>query len=310
MIGSPAPCKPVGAGFAWGHHGELLQGVFRLNGVGPARPARGLLTLPCPLFWSKACFTPGSGPASSVIVHPPDKTKACRAAARALRQLGAPQAGRLEIVSNIPPGRGLGSSTADVTAALRAVFDAYGAPLLASEAARLAVAAETASDAIMFWEGPASPAVLFAQREGCVIEAFTGPLPPLLVLGFDAAPRAQGVDTLRMTLPTYSLGEQAEFERLRAQARQSILAGDAMLMGQVATRSAMLNQPYLPTPGFEQWLEIARACRAIGVQVAHSGTVAGLLFDARDEDAQRRLRQARAQLADAGVRRVWRYQAG
>ena len=299
--------KAAGYGCAFGHHGELLQGIFRPNEASPAACVRGLLTLPCSLFWCKARFIPGTGQNRGVLVHPPDKIKARCAAEHALRRLGMPQAGRLDIVSNIPSRRGLGSSTADVTAAIRAVFDCYGEPASESQVARLAVAAETASDATMFWRGPASPAVLFAQREGRVIETFSGPLPPLITLGFDAVPRAAGVDTLGLPLPVYSAAEADEFEVLRALVRRGILTGDSALIGQAATRSAMINQRYLPTPGFEQWIEVGATHDAVGAQVAHSGTVVGLLFDPRAGGTPQRLAKARARLAKLGVQRVWQW---
>ncbi|MGQ9814746.1 MAG: GHMP family kinase ATP-binding protein [Candidatus Roseilinea sp.] len=315
MSGAPLPHKPIGAGCAFGHHGELLQGVFRADEADSSRRARGLITLPCRLFWCRARFTPderngrggGWGALPCVRAVPPDKVKARRAAEYALQSLSAPLGGQLHIVSNIPSGRGLGSSTADVTAAIRAVFDCYGAPACESQVARLAVAAETASDAMMFWRGPASPAVLFAQREGRVIETFGGPLPPLIALGFDAAPDTPGIDTLGLPLPAYTPPEQDEFEALRRQVRHAISTGDSALIGQAATRSAMINQRYLPTPGFEQWMEVGAAHGAVGVQVAHSGTVVGLLFDPRAGDTPQQLAKARARLAELGVQRVWQW---
>lgn len=299
--------KAVGYGCAFGHHGELLQGVFQDDGAGGDHLTRGLITLPCRLFWCCARFVPYGEHPQGVVTFPADKVKAQRAAECALRSLGVPLSGQLRLMSNIPPGRGLGSSTADVIAAMRAVFDCYGASACASQLARLAVAAETASDAIMFWRGPASPVVLFAQREGRVIEQFAGPLPSLIALGFDAAPDTPGIDTLGLPLPNYTPLEQDEFEALRRQLRHAISTGDSALIGQAATRSAMINQGYLPTPGFEQWTDVSAAHGAVGVQVAHSGTVVGLLFDPRAGDAPQRMAKARACLTELGVRCVWQW---
>lgn len=308
-----APEKPrVGAGFCIGHHGEILQGLFRApDETGRVFYRRGLMTLPCPLLWSRARFTPQAG-AGPVKVTPPTKEKARRAAVLTLQHLGLPISGHVEIVSNIPPARGLGSSTADAVAVMRAIADGCQLSLSAGEMARLAVLAETASDAVMFAGERCGPAVLFAQREGCAIEVFSRPLPPLIVLGFDAADvacdaRRGGVNTLDLPLPAYTPAEVTAFEHLRALARQAIAAGDARLIGQVATRSAVINQAYLPTPGFEQWLRVRDQAGAVGAQVAHSGTVVGLLFDPCETDPGERICCARRCLLRLGIRRVWRY---
>ncbi|WP_162240362.1 hypothetical protein [Nocardia arizonensis] len=47
----------------------------------------------------------------------------------------------------------------------------------------------------------------------------------------------------------------------------------------MATASARLNQRFLEKPELETLVEIAAEHGAAGVQVAHSGSVAGVLFD-------------------------------
>ena len=53
------------------------------------------------------------------------------------------------------------------------------------------------------------------------------------------------------------------------------------LLGRVATASSRINQRYLPKPVLDELLALCRRLGGHGVQVAHSGTVAGLIFDAR-----------------------------
>ena len=57
--------------------------------------------------------------------------------------------------------------------------------------------------------------------------------------------------------------------------------GDAYLIGRVASASARINQRFLPKPKFSEIERIAADTGAVGIQVAHSGTVAGLMFDAQ-----------------------------
>ena len=63
--------------------------------------------------------------------------------------------------SEIEEGLGFGSSTADVTASIRAVAASYGTTVSDAVVGRLAVRAERASDAVMF-----DRCVLFAHRRG------------------------------------------------------------------------------------------------------------------------------------------------
>ncbi|MCL5995320.1 MAG: hypothetical protein M1546_04605 [Chloroflexi bacterium] len=283
---------------AHGHHGELLQGMFS-NGD---QRSRGLITLPCPLFWSRATFILSD--VDGVVVDPVDRVKARRAAELTLAHWGVDGGGYLCLRSNITPKIGLGSSTADVTATIRAVTTCLGKRLSAEAIGRLAVATEIAADSIMF--GPR--AVLFAQREGLVIEDFGCNLPALEVVGFNAAPYGPGVDTLDFTPAVYSEEEIAQFDMLRMLARTAIRTGDVRLLGSVASASARISQAHLPTPQFQQLEDLAVSMRALGVHVSHSGTVAGLLFDPCDNDMSQRARLTLSQLEQYGCGQAWRFQ--
>ncbi|NBH02762.1 kinase, partial [Amycolatopsis sp. SID8362] len=154
------------------HHGEILQGVFAEGG----RLRRGLVTLPCPLYSTRATFLPTED--AGTTVRPAWRSKARRAADLTLARLGHPvPGGLLDITSDIPLCRGFGSSTADVTSAIGAVLAATGRRLSPAEVGALAVEAETASDSLMY----GGRAVVFAHREGEPIEDL-GELMPLAVL--------------------------------------------------------------------------------------------------------------------------------
>ena len=87
----------------------------------------------------------------------------------------------MEIECSVATGVGLGSSTCDVVAAIRAVCGAYGVELDAGRVAGLAIEAEGAVDPIMF-DGEM---VLFAQRQGRVLESFGAWAPRYAVLSID-----------------------------------------------------------------------------------------------------------------------------
>ncbi|MFF9143869.1 GHMP kinase [Streptomyces sp. NPDC014861] len=268
-----------GTGHAPSHHGELLQGFFR---GADGRPRAGLVTLPVATPGTRADFTlwPGTPP-GAVTVVPDGRAKAARAARLAIAacaaRTGRPaHGGILHLTGAIPIGLGMGSSTSDVLAAVRAVADAYGLRLDPGTTARLAVRAERASDPLML-DADARP-VLFAQREGRVLEVLGPALPPLLVVGCLLGGGAP-VDTLALAVPAPTEADLRAYGLLRDQLRRAVTDGDTALLGRVATASARRAQRVLCHPEFDELITLARETGAVGVQIAHSGSVAGVLHD-------------------------------
>jgi uncharacterized protein involved in propanediol utilization len=260
----------VGLGCAEQHHGELLQGALWRGG----ELVSCLITMPGRGMGSTARFQPGFDGALDVV--PPWKRKAARAACLALELIGAPVTGRLEVECSVATGVGLGSSTSDVVAAIRAVCAAYGRALDAATVARLAIEAEGASDPIMFDR----EMVLFAQRQGRVLESFGTWIPQYTVVSFDADPSAGGVDTLSLPIPAYTRDELDAFESLVARAREAFVRRDSRALAKMATESAALNQRFLPLRNFALLRRLADQSGALGLQISHSGTIGGLLFEA------------------------------
>lgn len=303
-VGAPgaAPQAPrAGQASTTAHHGEILQGVIE-GEDGSLR--HGLVTLRCRIFSSEATFEPGVGVGGAVAVTPGWKVKALRAAEVTLARYGrGGRGGLLCVRSNIPPCWGLGSSTSDVTAAIRAVGDAYGLDIPAEAVAGLAVEAEVASDSTMFDDR----AVLFAFRGGYVIEDFGGRIPPLEVLGFNTDLTGAGVDTLSYPLARYTRDEVAALGPLVGELRRAVRAQDARLVGRVASASARINQSHLPKRNYDFLERLVERVGALGLQVAHSGTVAGLLFDPASPEVGARVEEARSLLAGAGIASAWRF---
>lgn len=235
------------------------------------------MTLPLPGWGSRAVFHPGH---HDEVLTRPGLAKSRRAAVLTLRTLrrhtSAPCGGQLEITSNVPHGVGMGSSTSDVTATIRAVADHHGLALSCEDVGRLAVQAESASDSIMIDDR----VVLFAHRDGVVLENLGHRLPPLVIVGANTDPGAS-VDTLGSPQADYDDDELACFRVLRAGLRRAVATGDVALLGRVATASARVNQRFLPKASLSDLIELSRRLGGAGVQVAHSGTVAGLILDAR-----------------------------
>ncbi|TWH20831.1 hypothetical protein [Prauserella rugosa] len=285
--------RPAARASARCHHGELLQGVF-LDDRGRARSA--LVTLPVPHRRVHAEFRLERG--GGFTVNPADRTKALRAARMTVAIHAGESAlvgGRLRIESDVPIGIGMGSSTSDVVAAIRAVSACLGLRLPAKRIGELAVLAEGACDPVMFDQRPR----LFAQREAETLEELAAALPPLAVLGCVTGSGAP-VDTLALgsgPLPA----DVDEFERLRAELRVALAESDVERLGRVCTASARHNQRILPKPELPALERIARRSGAAGVQIAHSGNVAGLVFADTGGDTDARIRRATRLLHDEGI---------
>jgi uncharacterized protein involved in propanediol utilization len=281
----------VGIGTAHAHHGELLQGAFS-HGDGVVRA---LVTLPYPALGSRVEFHPEPG--GGVELPGPGYEKVGRAVDLTLRALSdEPGGGRVVVSSDIPRGLGMGSSTSDVTAAVRAVADSRRCVLAEGEVARLAALAEGACDSTMI----ADRVVLFAHREGAVVETFRTALPRMVVVGCDTDP-GNPVDTLARPPARYDDEELTVFAILRGALRRALAVGDVGLLGRVATASARINQRHLPNRALNLLLDIAAGAGAAGVQVAHSGTVAGLIFDPARPGSAGRVAGALARLRASGL---------
>lgn len=298
---SPAPRAgggtPSGDARTGGHHGEILQGAFAAaNG----RLCRALVTLPCPLICSKA--TVHLRPSDPVVeCSPAWRRKSASAVRLTLDTLGLIDWGAdLEVSSNIEVGLGLGSSSSDVTSAIKATFRALKFTPPDALVAQLAVEAEVASDPLMYDE-----TVLFAHRRGSIVERFDGALPPMLVLGFRVS--SGRVDTVATPPARYCNDELDRLDEARRQLRSALAWQDLASVGRVATESAQLNQRFVPLQEFDELLTIARQCQAAGVQLAHSGGVGGLIFPC---DAGVLVDQARAELRSIGVSSSWVFSPG
>jgi len=168
------------------------------------------------------------------------------------------------------------------------------------------VAAEISSDSSMF----GNRAVLFAQREGFVLEYFSGQYPHLCIVGFNTDPNGSGVDTLALPPATYTVKEIKSFQMLRALMRRAIKDGSPALVGRVASSSARINNHHLEKKHFNKLERLVEVVGAVGIQVAHSGTIAGMIFDPATADLSERLFETSVRVAELYGTETWCFEAG
>lgn len=281
----------LGIASTYGHHGELIQGVFKNE---DGKLVNGLVTLPYKNAKSKAEFYCDNS--YSIKLLDGTKKKAKKAAELTGKYLtGKVIGGTLSIENETPIGKGLGSSTTDVVCTIKAVAESLGYILSNNEVAMLAVKAETASDSIMFSDN----AVLFAQRHGTVIKNFGKVLPNMYVLGIEVD--HSKVDTLSIEPPIYSEEEIILFSMLLKLLENGIRNQDVSLIGKVATTSSIINQKYLPKPNLTNLIRIVYKNKVAGIQVAHSGTVVGIIFDPKEPNFISKVDAIRKDLNSLGL---------
>lgn len=244
-----------------GSCGELVQGT--VNGIN--------FLITCPVDWySEVSIIPGG---NLTGVEP----KTAAAVDKTLEYLTASGDFGIQIESDLPVGKGMASSSADISAACQAVaLAATGERLSCDEIADIALAIEP-TDGIFY------PGIIMFDHVQGKIRRHLGNPPPMKIAVFDAGGE---VDTLSFNKREDLAGLNQANEQPIATAvhlvAQGFITGDARLIGQGATLSAVTNQTILYKPCLEQVLQISRDFGAVGVCVAHSGTVLGVMFSERD----------------------------
>lgn len=246
---------------AAGSCGEMVQGVVDGQSF--------LITCPIDLY------------SEAVIIAQPDdwdsragyKTRA--AVAGTLAYLGVSDSGfGVRITSAIPVGKGMSSSSADISAACQAAALYVGRRLTADEIADIALTIEP-TDAV-FYDG-----IMMFDHVAGKLRRSLGVPPAMDILVFDAGGE---VDTIafneRLDLARLNKAKEEEVRRAADLVVTGLQQGDCRLIGAGATLSALANQIILPKPCLETILTISAAYGSVGVTAAHSGTVVGVLFPA------------------------------
>jgi L-threonine kinase len=250
----------LGTGSCNGTFGELVQGVIG------ERPF--LITLPIASLRSEAIFIPNPTVSEMTVLN--SKVKALEAGELLVQQFGLNGGGLLDIRTNIPVGKGMASSSADITAAMKAIAQSYLLPLTKEMISTIAAKIEP-TDGVMYDE-----VVAYDYIHGELIESF-GTFPPFILVGIDLGGT---VDTIEFNQfkKAYDRHDQNHFLEAYEWVRAGFRKKNISFIIKAATISARINQKIVPRPFFNEFEKLAHACQG-GIVVAHSGTVMGILID-------------------------------
>jgi len=197
---------------------------------------------------------------------------------------------KIQINSSIPVGKGMASSTADIVATIKASAKLVGKEIKPEEVAQIAVSIEPTDS--VFFRG----LTLFDHLEGAVLEPL-GKAPPLEVLVLEPP---EVLETLKFREVDYSgikRKNQDKLEHALWLLKEGIRTQNSLLIGEAATISSIANEAVLEKPDLFAIIRCAKEANAVGVTVAHSGTVIGILIDKAYADADK----VRTILANEGL---------
>lgn len=169
----------------------------------------------------------------------------------------------LRLTSELPRGKGMASSSADLAAVAQAVANFLGKTLSPAETGRLCAKIEP-TDGI-FYEGVVVMNPLTGQliKKIHVEEKF-----PIAIFDYGGE-----VNTLK-----FNRRSDFEFPTL-----------DDRINFEFIKKSALANQKILPKRGLEELMNFAETLGAVAVNVAHSGTVTGIFFRENDSRVEEKI---------------------
>lgn len=246
-----------------GSCGELVQGTTAGSNF--------LVTCPINLY-SEVTVSLSSDPSSLWSAG----NKTVEAVHKTLEYLGESFEGiEVRVASELPVGKGMASSSADIAAACLATALAAGRTLDIDEVCKIAIAIEPT-------DGIFSPGITMIDHVTGKTRHSLGEPPDITLAVLDAGGEVDTIDfNHRSDLAELNRSKEPEVLAALRLVEAGIQNRDSALLGAGATLSALANQRILFKPSLERIIEIAHSFGAVGVNAAHSGTVLGVLFETR-----------------------------
>jgi uncharacterized protein involved in propanediol utilization len=201
----------------------------------------------------------------------------------------------IDVDSDIPIGKGLSSSTADMIATMRGLEKAMSISLKNEYVSKMLTEIEP-NDGL---HHPGTSA--YHHTTGRLIGSFDY-IPPLHILGLDLG---GVVDTVAFNaVPrVWQECEMEHYESMLTRMTAALNSKDVNTICSLATESTILWQNVSPKAELEKVLNLASATGALGVLNTHSGSYLGLLYD-RSKTPELRAELGRKALSVGGFKSV------
>ncbi|OPJ55973.1 GHMP family kinase ATP-binding protein [Alkalithermobacter paradoxus] len=179
----------------------------------------------------------------------------------------------LKVQSNIPRGKGMASSTADIGATIKATLNYLGKNISLQQISKIATNIEP-TDSILIKQ-----VSIFNPLNGEIIKT----------LGFIEGMRVLVLEPDE-TLNTIKLRSKGDYYLIKEKNKDGISEAFKLLeegfknkslklIGQASNLSSIMNQVIHQKEGLKEVMNISKEFGAYGVNVAHSGTVIGIILD-------------------------------
>lgn len=248
--------------------GELIQGWI----------SGGEKLVSCPIDWfSTVEVTNGNAQLSR---QRPMMRKALNLT---LKQLNIPATEsrqlKIDYNSTIPVAKGMASSTADIAATIAATYRHFNAHYTEERIASLCAELEP-TDSTMF-----NTLTLFDHNQG-IATAHYGEFDRLNILVLESSVELETGIFHQIDHRHSLISSSDRLSYANTTLANAIKSQQASQLGEAATASAIESQIILPKPHFNQLRNIVEKHQLHGLNVAHSGSVVGLLFDSSQHNIE------------------------
>ncbi|MFB7785222.1 hypothetical protein ACFC1D_21215 [Streptomyces vinaceus] len=258
-------------GVSHGTLGELYQGPFWQG----SEPHISIVSLPVDKFsWCHFTESPDAPPGDPTGLA--GRPKSAKAIDLFLEYYGEkPRPGRWEYFSELEVGKGMASSTADIIATIRCLFNLYGITYDQQMVMRILDRIERADSVFL------DEFALYLSGRHQVVQNFGRDV------GFYACYVVEDGHVDTEAIGAQLIDHYREFETEYAACLEELThaftAGDARGVARSSSRSASLSQRIVPKSSHDEMLANQERFAADGIFVAHTGTVIGYLFTERPD---------------------------
>ncbi|WP_053956634.1 hypothetical protein [Inediibacterium massiliense] len=250
--------------------GELLQGYIK--------DGEKLISYPIDMYsvvTLKECKNP---------IRDPNKKKAIKAMYKTLDFFGeSDQIGdelSVDVDSNIPIEKGMASSTADLASTIIATAAYLGKEITDEALAKICTQIEP-TDSTIFQQ-----LTLFDHLNGVKVKSFDWN-PHLDIWVLESRGQVNTQTFRKNNYESLRIKNKENVEKAYKVFEESYVKKDFHLLGKAANISAMTNQNILYKDKLEEIMDMALKMNCYGVNVAHSGTVLGILFQKDKVDIEK-----------------------
>lgn len=184
----------------------------------------------------------------------------------------------LNIKSQIPVGKGMASSTADIGATIKATLSMLNKTLTGEEISKLAVKIEATDSLLLNQHSIFNPLTADIKKYlGGIHDAKVVILEPNDILD---------TKSIRMT-PNYKMYKMQNKEIIKKSFElldEGLAKNDLNLIGKACTYSGLANENIHKKPFLEKIIDVSDKYGCYGVNIAHSGTVVGILMHKEMDD--------------------------